>query len=211
MTAIPVDGAITRRLEVGDVPIAVLSEPGTTVTPPYQIDHSEEALGGVPRRRARAADPDDRQPRGWVAACLAHVHARGPAEIGALVRSFLLRLDLECRDRSGQFEHVQEAEDLLARMFVKLEVLRLHILRRLFERAKKESGREGSVNKLLMADAEQELARLHLELTGTDAPLDRDDVVLGRYLHSRALSIYGGSAQIQRNIIAQRVLDMPVR
>ncbi len=39
-----------------------------------------------------------------------------------------------------------------------------------------------------------------------------DDPVSGRwrseYLYSRAASIYGGSAEIQRNIIARRLLDL---
>ena len=33
--------------------------------------------------------------------------------------------------------------------------------------------------------------------------------VASRYLWSRASSVYGGSEQIQRNIIAQRILGLP--
>lgn len=69
-----------------------------------------------------------------------------------------------------------------------------------------------SVDKVLMATAEQSLFDTAAELLGEavnfgDRPADRrlrKDV-----LFSRVASVYGGTAEIQRNIIAQRLLGMP--
>ena len=66
-----------------------------------------------------------------------------------------------------------------------------------------------------MAEAEQRLAATVLEVLGPtldhaepDA-LDEDDFWHETYLYSRAASVYGGTQQIQRNIIADRVLALP--
>ena len=72
-------------------------------------------------------------------------------------------------------------------------------------------GPETSVDKILLASAEQ--AVFDLVAAGL-----ADDVLFGddassegwraEYLYSRAATIYGGSAEIQRNIIARRMLDL---
>ncbi|MCB1261409.1 MAG: hypothetical protein KDB33_13640, partial [Acidimicrobiales bacterium] len=69
-------------------------------------------------------------------------------------------------------------------------------------------GAEGSVDKLLAARVEQLLHHVALDLHA--APLvGRADDVLGEYLYSRAATIAGGTAQIQRTIVAERLLGMP--
>jgi alkylation response protein AidB-like acyl-CoA dehydrogenase len=72
-------------------------------------------------------------------------------------------------------------------------------------------GPETSVDKILLATAEQavfDLAAVAL----SDRMLAGDDPGSGRwraeYLYSRAATIYGGSAEIQRNIVARRLLDL---
>ena len=64
-----------------------------------------------------------------------------------------------------------------------------------------------SVNKLWWPAAHQRFLDLELRLA-TDLGLDPSSAYL-RWLEARAESIYGGSAQIQRNIISERVLGMP--
>jgi alkylation response protein AidB-like acyl-CoA dehydrogenase len=76
---------------------------------------------------------------------------------------------------------------------------------------KGDPGPESSADKLLMVKAAQDLARLRVDISGVDAVIGADVEAMNEYLHSRAVSIYGGSAQIQKNIIAQRVLGMPRR
>ncbi len=72
-------------------------------------------------------------------------------------------------------------------------------------------GSETSIDKVLLATAEQAVFDLALEGLGPSI-LSGDDAESARwraeFLYSRAASIYGGSAEIQRNIIARRVLDL---
>ena len=67
-------------------------------------------------------------------------------------------------------------------------------------------GPESSGVKLLMAAAEQTLGPTALEVLG-DA--GAGEFWHERYLYSRAASVYGGTQQIQRNIIADRILALP--
>ncbi len=72
-------------------------------------------------------------------------------------------------------------------------------------------GPETSIDKVLLATAEQAVFDLVLDCLGAEVAVG-DDPASGRwrsdYLYSRAASIYGGSAEIQRNIIARRLLDL---
>ena len=76
-------------------------------------------------------------------------------------------------------------------------------------------GADSSSVKLLMAEAEQRLTATVLELLGTTAqhaePSEaaEDEFWSETYLYSRAASVYGGTQQIQRNIIADRILALP--
>lgn len=72
-------------------------------------------------------------------------------------------------------------------------------------------GPETSVDKILLATCEQQVFDLAAQVLAADIALD-DDPVSERwrtdYLYSRAATIYGGSAEIQRNIVARRLLDL---
>jgi alkylation response protein AidB-like acyl-CoA dehydrogenase len=72
-------------------------------------------------------------------------------------------------------------------------------------------GPETSIDKVLLATAEQAVFDLAAD-TLTPQVTIGDDPGSERwrtdFLYSRAASIYGGSAEIQRNIIARRLLDL---
>ncbi len=72
-------------------------------------------------------------------------------------------------------------------------------------------GAETSIDKVLLATAEQAVFDLVVEGLGAEVLLG-DDPISERwrheFLYSRAASIYGGSAEIQRNIIARRLLAL---
>jgi alkylation response protein AidB-like acyl-CoA dehydrogenase len=72
-------------------------------------------------------------------------------------------------------------------------------------------GAETSIDKVLLATAEQAVFDLVADAI-PDAVTVGDDEASVRwrteFLYSRAASIYGGSAEIQRNIVARRLLDL---
>ena len=116
-------------------------------------------------------------------------------------------------------DHVRLSEELsppvqaeLGAIASELAIMRYHNLRfvsRISQGAK--IGEEASLLKLLWSQLHQKIARLGLELLG--AEFDALTPIAERFRHiyftSRGETIYAGSSQIQRNIIAERVLGLP--
>jgi alkylation response protein AidB-like acyl-CoA dehydrogenase len=97
--------------------------------------------------------------------------------------------------------------------FANLYALRL-ASRRTFRRldAGEIPGPDASIDKILMATAEQGLFDGAVEIL-PEALLAGDDDVARTwrtdYFYSRAASIYGGTSEIQRNIVAEHLLGLP--
>jgi len=77
-------------------------------------------------------------------------------------------------------------------------------------------GPESSIEKIFWSEYHQRLTDTAVELLGPQGQLEarapgaRPDVDWAyQYLWSRAGTIYSGSSEVQRNIIAKRVLRMP--
>jgi alkylation response protein AidB-like acyl-CoA dehydrogenase len=69
---------------------------------------------------------------------------------------------------------------------------------------------EGNVTKLLNSEHGQRVAELAMALAGEDAAVtDGDDPVAGRWISVRSLSIAGGTSEIARNQIGERLLGLP--
>ncbi|MGI8329469.1 acyl-CoA dehydrogenase family protein [Actinomadura scrupuli] len=134
---------------------------------------------------------------GWALAMTVVGHEREPAELGYSARYGKLVRDLAARTGGT-------ASDELAWAAVQTEMLRLHVRRRLSERLDGVAhGPEGSLDKLLMTWVEQSVGHAALAVGGT-----RDPELLSAYLYSRAQSVMGGTSQIQKNIIASRILGL---
>ncbi|MGE0309101.1 MAG: acyl-CoA dehydrogenase family protein [Acidimicrobiia bacterium] len=146
---------------------------------------------------------------GWRVAQSTLSYERGAIDIGyqAKFASYLAELtDAIVTSGDAIDERTRRS---IASSAVALEVLRCHCLRSLGVRASGEQqGARTSVDKLLMTLVEQELLSTSLEVLGPRAHLEPSPW-FGRYVYARAGSIYGGSAQIQRNIIATRLLGLP--
>ena len=71
-----------------------------------------------------------------------------------------------------------------------------------------EPGPEGSLGKWLWADINQALTTLAMDVKGPAAQLV-DDTWTYRFLRARANSIEGGTTEILKNIVAERVLGLP--
>jgi alkylation response protein AidB-like acyl-CoA dehydrogenase len=159
---------------------------------------------------------------GWKLAMHTLGHERGPY---AMARQVVLRVALDQAidharrvPRNGR-PSIEDPEirSALARAHVELEVLKHQCYRsvgRLI--AGGEPGAESSVDKIVLGRTEQLIADTALDVLGAYAsladgsPWDANNAAAHRfYLYGRAGSVYGGSAQIQKNIIAERLLGLP--
>ncbi len=100
----------------------------------------------------------------------------------------------------------------LTQAFVDLEVFRLNTTRALSNLSKRGTpGPEGSIQKLYWSELNQRNAQIAMEVLGPYGQLT--DFDSGRwaynYLRSRGNTIEAGTSEVQRNIIAQRVLGLP--
>lgn len=144
---------------------------------------------------------------GWAIAMATISYERGSVDIGyqAKFERLFGDLALEVRDHARSDAGWTRR---LGEIAAELEVLRMHNLRRLSLRADGAlPGPESSIDKLFMTRVEQDLLAAAMEMSG-DHVGDRRAYWFHHYLYARAGSIYGGSAQIQRNILAGRVLGL---
>jgi alkylation response protein AidB-like acyl-CoA dehydrogenase len=72
-----------------------------------------------------------------------------------------------------------------------------------------EPGPEGNVTKLLVAEQSQRLTELGMALAGVSAVTGQNDALTRTYLGNRAMTIAGGTSEITRNTIAERILGLP--
>lgn len=114
--------------------------------------------------------------------------------------------------------------DRLVQMWIEAEALRLTNIRAAQMRKIGNPGPEGSIAKLMFAEVNKRIYELCVDLLGMDGMVDYDYEMrraenLGltgppgssrkMFLRSRANSIEGGTSEIQRNIIGERVLGLP--
>jgi alkylation response protein AidB-like acyl-CoA dehydrogenase len=110
-----------------------------------------------------------------------------------------------------------QVRDRIAQLFIEAEVLRLTAYRGLTQIMKQGfPGPEGSLGKWHWAEVNQGLTELAMDIEGPYSQLARgseyaiDDAQWQYYfLRSRANSIEGGTTEILKNIVAERVLGLP--
>jgi len=147
---------------------------------------------------------------GWRIAMTIVSHEREPSEVGYVARYVKTVKDLEATVRTEPGAFRSDQREAVAWAYVQAEMLRLHVRRRLSERLDGvDHGPGGSIDKILMTWVEQTVGTAALSLAGSRAVVDGDDVALKIYLYSRAQSVMGGTSQIQKNIIATRILGLP--
>jgi alkylation response protein AidB-like acyl-CoA dehydrogenase len=159
--------------------------------------------------RVPAANMIGETGEGWALAMTVVSHEREPGELGYVARYAKMVNDLGRRVRSDPAAFGSEDVRELGWAIVEVEMLRRHVQRRLSERLNGiQHGPEGSVDKLLMTWVEQAVGHAALGVGGL-VHGGGDDTWLNAYLYSRAQSVMGGTSQIQRNLIARRILGLP--
>jgi alkylation response protein AidB-like acyl-CoA dehydrogenase len=147
--------------------------------------------------------------QGWEIARFLLGFERGASDNGWIARIRRTLTGLEQRVRDGSLSPSPAARASLVRAFVALRALEIQSQRTLSRRMGGESpGERGSIDKLLLTRADQAVHRALVDLRGAEL-LTGDAPEMGDYFWSRGQSIFGGTAQIQRNIVAQRLLGLP--
>ena len=149
--------------------------------------------------------------QGWAIATQLLAYERGPSDINWISRLSRQLRGLEKDVRMGRLENSPATRARLGQAYAELRALQVKVQRSLTDRQRGAlPGPEGSVDKLLMARADQVFGHTMMDLSGSE-PLLSEGLEWDIYVWSRAAGIYGGTAQIQRNIVAQRVLGLPRR
>jgi alkylation response protein AidB-like acyl-CoA dehydrogenase len=148
---------------------------------------------------------------GWRVAMATLGFERGVATLGRQI-GFSDELDrvFEVARRTGAIDDPIIA-DRLTQAWIELKVMRYTALRML---SVETPGAEASISKLLWAPWHQRLGELAMAVQGADsldvgATLTDYDELQRMFLFTRADTIYGGSNEIQRDIIARRMLGLP--
>jgi alkylation response protein AidB-like acyl-CoA dehydrogenase len=209
-----------------------MDQPGIEVAPIVSMsgDHEVNQVF-LSDARTRIENRIGEEGQGWTIAkfllenerggsCYAPRLLRAIGEIGAIAKDAPSGVN-------GALAHDPRFRDRLARARLEAEALEVTELRILAELANgRAPGPQTSLTKLLGSNLGQRVDALRLELYGYDAlqlPLERPlygneapeaiggdgaQIAMGRYLNNRAATIFGGSNEVQKNIIAKSVLGL---
>ena len=187
-----------------------MSSPGLDIRPLVQItgdaEFNEVFLDGVFVPEDRLVGPAS---EGWKVASTTLAHERGtnfPFKEEVVHEGYLARLFAEAAG-NGSYDD-PDVTDALVDAYVAVMVLRTHNWRTLSKLARGvQPGPESSWVKLTWSEMTQHLSDAALSVLGPDAPLwgpwQR------QWLWSKAASIAGGTSEVQRNVIGERILGLP--
>jgi len=193
-----------------------MQSPGVEVRPLVQIDGSA--------RFAEVFFSDVRVPRsnlvgnlneGWKVAMttLGFERGTGLGSPAAFNRMFSELVDLTSREQRDSDPDVRRR---VAQAYIETRMFQLNNQRTLSKLAKgAQVGSEASLNKLYWSEMEVRMLETALDSLGPRAEIaegpeaEHEGEVFGDYLYARASMIYAGTNEIQKNIIAQRVLGLP--
>jgi alkylation response protein AidB-like acyl-CoA dehydrogenase len=190
-----------------------LDQPGVEIRPIVQLTGDSE-FNEVFFDDARTdaslvvGDPGD----GWRVAMGTLTFERGVSTLGQQIRY--------ARELSGIVELAKKTgaiddpliREMLTRSWVGLKTMRSYALATMDVEGGGQAAGKDSVSKLLWANWHRELGEIAMDVQGKVGLLldgGEFDEWQRLYLFSRSDTIYGGSNEIQRNIIAERVLGLP--
>ena len=209
-----------------------MDQPGVEVSPIHSMsgDHEVNQVFFTDARTS-ADNRIGEEGAGWSIAKFLLENERGGSCFAPRLLQTIDRLEEDAREQpsgvNGALAHDPRFRDRLARARLDAEALEVTELRILAELAKgRAPGPQTSLVKLLASNIGQDVDTLQIELYGLDAlqlPLERPlygneapepvgsesaQTAMGRYLNNRAATIFGGSDEVQKNIIAKTVLGL---
>ncbi|WP_323763980.1 acyl-CoA dehydrogenase [Marinovum sp.] len=189
-----------------------LDQPGITFRPIKQINGGAEFNEVFfDDARARAEDALGAVGDGWSVAMALLGHERGISTLGQQM-GFARELDTVVQEARKRPDAARLTATL-GRAWAGLRAMRHGALRMLSAQARGRVGAEILGYKLEWSEWHQALGDLAMEVLGAEAAAWSDDPLRRRlqhlYLFSRADTIYGGTSEIQLNIIAEQGLGMP--
>jgi alkylation response protein AidB-like acyl-CoA dehydrogenase len=191
-----------------------MDQSGITVRPIVQMNGAREFCEVFFDGALAAADlvVGDRG-QGWAAAMTMFAYERADQGFTCHARQLVRIADIASTTRGlrGALEpwKLDGARLRLAELWTRGQRLRLLNLRAAVNaEAGQRLGPYGSVIKLFWSELEQDIAAFAAELLGATG-LDIAHPWTTHYLGSRAASIYSGTTEIQRNIVAERLLGLP--
>jgi alkylation response protein AidB-like acyl-CoA dehydrogenase len=146
---------------------------------------------------------------GWPVAITTLMHERA-----GLAFALQVRVQVALRELRDEIREVGLDGDPLVRqrfgqLYAEAQVLRLNAYRGLTATMKHGApGPEGSLGKWHWAEVNQSLTELAMDVAGARAQV-ADGPWPYRFLRARANSIEGGTTEILKNIVAERVLGLP--
>lgn len=191
-----------------------MDQPGIEVRPITQItatsEFNEVFFDGA---RTAASNVLGEPGQGWSVGLATLAFERGVGLLGHLL-SFRREFD-SLVDAARSADRLQNPvlRDRLLRSFTELEALRLTTLRSLTGIDGPVAPPEASILKLFWSSWHQDFGELAMDVLGMAATVTGEAYDLGpehrTFMFSRSETIYGGSNEIQRNIIGERVLGLP--
>jgi alkylation response protein AidB-like acyl-CoA dehydrogenase len=143
---------------------------------------------------------------GWSVAMAAFGNERVSIGGGSVTMTADALIDLLARYRPGDRGVAREVGALLIEAYTLATLNLRQAARAVFDAG---PGIEGNIAKLFGAEHAQRVAELGLRLAGRAILVGEESEVVHDYLFSRCLTIAGGTSEIVRNLIAERILGLP--
>jgi alkylation response protein AidB-like acyl-CoA dehydrogenase len=208
-----------------------MQSPGVDVRPLYQItgeaEFNEVFLNDVRIPHGRMLGKEG---QGWQVALTTLMNERSALGGGSQQRGggpihVLLQLWKDCDHGAESNAAVAVMRDRLTKLYIDADLLRLTSQRARAAQRSGNPGPEGSVGKLAQAELYKKIWECGLDVMGPDSLIyepgyelrrpDAEDrrertlVAKYQFLRSRANSIEGGTSEVMRNILGERVLGLP--
>jgi alkylation response protein AidB-like acyl-CoA dehydrogenase len=146
---------------------------------------------------------------GWQVAITTLMHERATLAFGLQVQVKIALGQLMALAREQGLAADPVTRQRIGQLYVEAEILRLNAYRGLTQIMKHGvPGPEGSLGKWQWSEVNQALTETAMDMRGAEAPLAESEWAY-RFLRSRANSIEGGTTEILKNIVAERVLGLP--